>query len=99
MDQIQQLLAHPQADFVLLIVGGLLTLIGFIQVVRKGFALVFWLLLFAAGLLPVMYVFKGSDTSFLASTRDRVTDIGSLAPDIRDELLQGWCDKYDASGQ
>lgn len=99
MEQIQQFLAHPQADFVLLIVGGLLALTGFIQVVRKGFALVFWLLLFAAGLLPVMYVFKGSDVDFLTSTRDKVADIGSLAPGIRDDVLKVWCDKLDAAGQ
>jgi len=97
MEQIQQFLAHPQADFFLLIGGGLLTLVGFIQVVRKGFALFFWLLLFAAGLLPVMYVFKGSDADFLTSTRDRVADIGSLVPGVGDDVLKVWCDKLDAA--
>lgn len=98
MEQIQQILAHPQADFVLVVVGGVLTLIGFIQVVRKGFALFFWLLLFAAGLLPLMYVYQGSNMDFLANTRDKVADIGSLAPGIRDDVLKVWCDKLDAAG-
>ena len=99
MELIQEFLAHPQSDLVLLVTGALLSLVGFIQVVRKGLALVFWLVLFAAGLFPLMYVFKGSDADFLTSARDRVSDIGSMAPGIRDDVLKVWCDKLDAAGQ
>lgn len=99
MELIREFLAHPQSDLVLLVVGTLLTLVGFFQVVRKGFALVFWLVLFAAGLFPLMYVFKGSDADFLTNTRARVTDIGSMAPGIRDDVLKVWCDKLDAAAE
>jgi len=61
MQYIEQFMAQPYADAILLVVGGLLSLIGFYNVVRKGFALVFWLILFAVGFFPVVYVFKGSD--------------------------------------
>ena len=99
MEQIQQFLSQPYADVVLLIIGGLLALTGFVQVVRKGFALVFWLVLFAVGMFPVMYVFKGSDVDFLTSTRDSVSNISGLAPGIRNDVLKVWCDKLDAAGQ
>lgn len=82
----------------MLIVGALVAFLGFIQVVRKGFALVFWLVLFTAGMFPVVYVFKGSDVDFIASARSRVGDIGSLAPGIRDDVLKVWCDKLDEAG-
>lgn len=99
MELVQQFLAHPQSELIMLIAGSLLSLLGFIQVVRKGFALVFWLVLFAVGMFPVMYVFKGSDVDFLASARNHVNDIGSLAPGIRDDVLKVWCDKLDEAGR
>jgi len=99
MELVQQFLAHPQSDLVMLIVGSILSLIGFIQVVRKGFALVFWLVLFAAGMFPVMYVFKGSDVDFLTSAKNSVGDITSLAPGIRDDVLKIWCDKLDEAAR
>ena len=66
MEYVQQFMAQPYADAILLVAGGLLSIIGFYKVVSKGFALVFWLILFAVGMFPVMYVFKGSDVDFLA---------------------------------
>jgi len=98
MELLQQFLEHPQAELVMLIGGGLLSLFGFIQVVRKGFALVFWLVLFAAGMFPVMYVFKGSDADFLASARNHVSDLGNMAPTVRDDVLKVWCDKLEEAG-
>ena len=83
----------------MLVGGGLISLIGFFQVVRKGFALLFWLLLFAVGMFPVMYVFKGSDMDFLAQARQHVASVGSLAPGISDDVVRLWCDKLDAAGQ
>lgn len=99
MELVQQFLAHPQSELIMLVVGSVLSLIGFVQVVRKGFALVFWLVLFAAGMFPVMYVFKGSDVDFLTSARNSVSEIGNMAPGIRDDVLKVWCDKLDEAGR
>ena len=98
MAVVQEFLAYPHSDLILLVAGGLLTIIGFFQVVRKGFALFFWLLIFTAGLIPVVYVFKGSDVDFLSQTRDQVVGIGNLAPGIRDDVIKVWCDKLDEAG-
>lgn len=98
MELVQQFLAYQHSDIIMLIAGSLLAFIGFVQVVRKGFALVFWLVLFAVGMFPVMYVFKGSDADFLASARNHVGDLGNLAPNIRDDVLKVWCDKLDEAG-
>jgi len=98
MQYIEQFMAQPYADAILLVVGGLLSLIGFYKVVRKGFALVFWLILFAVGFFPVVYVFKGSDADFLAQARSSVEGIGSSVPAIKDDVLKIWCDKLDAAG-
>jgi hypothetical protein len=99
MEYVQQFLNSEHAEIIMLVVGSVLTVFGFIQVVRKGFALVFWLLLFAAGLIPLVYVFKGSDMDFLVSTRNQVSEIGSRVPGIKDDVLKVWCDKLDAAGQ
>ena len=98
MATVQEFLAYPHSDLILLVAGGLLTITGFLQVVRKGFALFFWLLIFAAGLIPVVYVFKGSDADFLSQTRDQVVGVGNLAPGIRDDVIKVWCDKLDEAG-
>ena len=98
MAVVQEFLAYPHSDLILLVAGGLLTIIGFLQVVRKGFLLFFWLLIFAAGLIPVVYVFKGSDVDFLSQTRNQVVGIGNLAPGIRDDVIKVWCDKLDEAG-
>ena len=98
MALVQEFLAYPHSDLILLVAGGLLTIIGFLQVVRKGFVLFFWLLIFAAGLIPVIYVFKGSDADFLSQTRNQVVGIGNLAPGIRDDVIKVWCDKLDEAG-
>jgi len=92
MELIQQYLDHPNADTILLVVGIVLVTIGFVQVVRKGFALVFWLILFTAGILPLMYVFQGSDSDFLT---DATTRVGSLVPGVADDVIKVWCDKLD----
>ncbi|MFK7860736.1 MAG: hypothetical protein AB8B64_18105 [Granulosicoccus sp.] len=99
MELVQQFLAHPQSEIIMLVVGSILALTGFIQVVRKGFALVFWLVLFAVGMFPVMYVFKGSDADFLTSARNHVTDIGNMAPNVADDVIKIWCDKLDEASQ
>ena len=98
MALVQQFLAYPHSDLILLVGGGLLTIVGFFKVVRKGFALFFWLIIFTAGLIPVVYVFKGSDVDFLSQTRDRAIIAGNLAPGIRDDVLKVWCDKLDEAG-
>ena len=99
MESIQQFLAYEHAEIFMLIGGTILTVFGFFQVVRKGLALVFWLFLFAAGLVPLVYVFKGSDMDFLESTRHQVTDLGANMPAIKDDVLKVWCDKLDAAGR
>ena len=98
MELVQQLLAHPHADVIMLFVGGFLAIIGFVQVVRKGLSLVFWLGLFSIGLFSVTYVFKGSDIDFMAHTQNRVAEFGSLVPGIRDDVLEVWCTKLDEAG-
>ena len=95
---VQEFLAYPHSDLIVLVAGGLLSIIGFYQVVRKGFALFFWLLLFAAGLIPVVYVFKGSDADFISQTREQIVGIGTLVPGIRDDVMRVWCDKLDEAG-
>lgn len=92
MEQLQQLLDHPQFETALLVACGLLSFIGFIQVVRKGFAFVLWLMLFAVGIFPLMYVLEGSDVDFLANVSSRIS---GLTPEIADEFIQDWCNKLD----
>ena len=98
METVQELLAHPMADTVMLLVGVLLVIVGFVQVVRKGLSLVLWLALFGIGLFSVTYVFKGSDIDFMTHTQNQVADFGSLVPGIRDDVLELWCTKLDEAG-
>lgn len=95
MESVQEFLNHPHADVVLMVVGGLLTVIGFWMVVRKGLALLFALIIFGTGVIPLTYVFKGSDIDFLNNAFGRIGEAGSIVPGIRDDVLKSWCDKLD----
>ena len=92
MGLLQQLLNSPHTSSVLVVIGAILTVIGFYQVVRKGFALFFWLFLFAIGIVPLVYVYKGSDLDFISGN---LVEAGSQIPEIKDDLLKVWCDKFD----
>lgn len=98
MELVQQFLEHPQSGVFLFFGGLALSIFGFIQIVRKGLALVLYLMLFAVGMFPVMYAFKGSNVDFLANARSQLTEYGSLAPGIKDDVMKAWCDKLDEAG-
>jgi len=97
MELIQEALSHEYADTFLVVFGVLFTVIGFVQVVRKSFALVLWLMLFAIGVFALAYVFKGSDIDFLKDTVNSVTQAGGLMPGIGDDVLRLMCEKLDSS--
>ncbi len=98
MEQVQQFLEHPNADLIMFVLGAILAFFCFIQIVRKGAALMLYLVLFIVGMFPVMYAFKGSDADFLANARDRVSEYGGLVPGIKDDVLAAWCTKLDEAG-
>ncbi len=99
MELVEQLLAHPQSGAFLFIGGLILSIFGFIQIVRKGLALVLYLMLFAVGMFPVVYAFKGSDMDFLANARAQVSDISGLPMGLKDDVIKAWCNKLDEAGQ
>lgn len=95
MEMVQALFDHPQAETILLVASSAMCLIGLIQVVRKGLALVLWLALFTAGLLPLTYILSESDSTFFNSARNAVTDARDAAPGFGNNLLRRWCGKLD----
>lgn len=95
MEMLQALFDHPQAETAILVVSSAMCLIGLIQVVRKGLALVLWLALFTTGLLPLTYILSGSDSTFFNTARDAVTDARDAAPGFGSNLLRRWCGKLD----
>ncbi len=95
MEMLETLLDHPHAEALGLLFFGTLCLIGLVQVVRKGLALVLWLVMFTVGLLPVAYILSGSDSAFLNSARDAVTDARSSAPGIGSNVIKRWCATLD----
>lgn len=98
MDTFQEFLSHPHAEIAIGAFGAVMSAIGFFMIVRKGLALMFALLIFGMGIIPLTYVFKGSDVDFINTAVDRFGVAGSKVPGLSNDVLKSWCDKLDQAG-
>lgn len=96
MQQWQQFLRFEYSDEIMLVVGGLLVLIGVLQIVRSSLKLLFWVLLAGVGAVSASYGMQRSPYDLPALDQFGLTEIRDMVPTLSNDVLEILCQKLES---
>jgi hypothetical protein len=87
-DLMSQMNANPE---IVLIVGGIISLVGAYKIITKGFALAIWMVLLVVGVSLTDYGLTETGTSISPELKAKISKLSGSGQTISEETLKQLC--------